>query len=118
MWELSVVTLLRGQPRFAMMGVRPGDPEPDNADELNAQIFAQNKNRSVEDALSMFHTAHNELLGELAKLSDADLLKPYSHFQPNEKDADSQNPVLGWIVGNTFGHYEEHSAWIREQLTS
>jgi len=117
-WELSVVTLLCGEPRFPMRGMTPGNPEPTNADELNAQIFAQNKDRSAQDARNLFHTAHMELLGELAKLSDADLLKPYSHFQPNENGADEQNPVLGWIVGNTYGHYEEHIAWIREQLGS
>ena len=117
MWELSVVSLLRGEPRYARLGLPPGEPIPDETTE-NAQIQAQNKNRSVKDALNLFHSAHMELLGELAKLSDADLLKPYSHFQPNDKDADSQNPILGWIIGNSYGHYEEHIPWIRAMLDS
>jgi hypothetical protein len=22
------------------------------------------------------------------------------------------NPVIGWIIGNTYEHYHEHSSWI------
>jgi hypothetical protein len=117
MWELSTAALLRGESRYARMGIQPGEPIPDET-ALNAQIQSQYKNRSVEDALNLFHSAHMELLGELAKLSDADLQKPYSHFQPNDKDADDKNPILGWIIGNSYGHYEEHIPWIRTMLES
>ena len=117
MWELSTAALLRGDPRFAMMGIKPSDPEPDDVDGLNAQIFAQNKDRSVEDALALFHNAHMELLGELAQLSDVDLLKPYLHFQPNEKGDDEARTILDEIAGNTYEHYVEHIQWINEFLT-
>lgn len=118
MWELSTAALLRREPRYAVMGVNLGNLQPHDFDAINAQIFAQNKNRSVEETLNLFHNAHMELLGELAKLSDADLLKPYSYFAPDEKDADDKNPVLKWIVGNTLEHYTEHIQWINEVLNS
>ena len=114
MWELSTAALLCHESLFAVMGVQPGDSEPTSDDELNAKIFAQNKHRSAEDALNLFHSAHMELLNELAKLSDADLMKPFLHFQPNEKYADAKNPVINWIVDNTYGHYEKHIQWIGE----
>lgn len=100
------------------MGIKPGDPEPDNVDKLNAQVYAQNKNSSAEATMNLFHNAHMELLGELAKLSDADLMKPYSHFAPNEKNADDTRTVLAEIAGNTYEHYAEHVQWIGEMLKS
>jgi hypothetical protein len=45
-------------------------------------------------------------------MSDEDLLRPYSHFQPNDPPF-NPNPVWPWIVGNTFGHYEEHIQYMR-----
>lgn len=117
MWELSTAALLRGESRYTMMGIQPGESVPDETT-LNAQVQSQNKNRSLENALTLFHGAHMELLGELAKLSDADLQKPFSHFQPDAEGAYAHNPVLGWIIGNTYGHYEEHIPWIRAMLNS
>ncbi|MBI5032481.1 MAG: DinB family protein [Chloroflexi bacterium] len=110
-WEQSTAALLRHEPRYAIIGVQPGDPIP-NETELNARIFAQSKDRSVDEALALFHSAHMELLNELAKLSDADLQKPFSHFAPGETSAYAQNPILEWLTGNTFEHYAEHIQWI------
>ncbi len=115
-WEKSTAALLRGESRYAAMGVELGSLAPNDFDAINQQIYAQHKDRPLDDVLNFFHNAHVELQNELAKMSDADLMKPYSHFQPNEKRADNSNPILGWIVGNTFGHYEEHSEWIKAML--
>ena len=116
LWEKSTAALLRSESRYAAMGVQLGDLVSSEFDAINAQIYAQNKDRALDDALNLFHTAHMELLGELAKLSDADLMKPFSHFQPNESGDDQNAPILGWIAGNTYEHYAEHGAWIREML--
>ncbi len=113
-WEASTAALVRGESRYAAMGVNLGKLAPNDFDAINQQIYAQHKDKSVEEVLKFFHSAHAELLGQIAKMADADLLKPYSHFQPNEKRDDSGSPILGWIIGNTYGHYEEHIEWIRE----
>ena len=47
-------------------------------------------------------------------MSDADLRKPYSHFQP--KDPEKKGPVIGWVAGNTYEHYAEHIGWIDQLL--
>jgi hypothetical protein len=51
----------------------------------------------------------------LGKLSDADLQKPYSHYQP--ADPDEKRPVVGWVAGNTYEHYAEHIDWINQLLS-
>ena len=48
-------------------------------------------------------------------MSDADLQRPYNHYQPS---SDRQQPVIGWIIGNTYGHYEEHQPWIAAIVAS
>jgi hypothetical protein len=50
-------------------------------------------------------------MAALGKLDDADLEKPYSHYQPG--DPDEKRPVVGWVAGNTYEHYAEHTNWIR-----
>ena len=38
----------------------------------------------------------------LAPLTDEDLVKPYSHYQPQAAGEGDNRPVIGWITGNTF----------------
>jgi hypothetical protein len=44
----------------------------------------------------------------LAPLTDEDLVKPYSHYQPQAAGEGDNRPVIGWIMGNTFDHVSEH----------
>jgi hypothetical protein len=48
-------------------------------------------------------------LKQIEALSDQDLQKPVSFFQT---DSTKTDPIIGWIVGNTFDHYAEHLPWI------
>ena len=110
-WERSLEALLQGRPRYAAMNV---DEQTylRSEDALNALIFQHNKGRSLAEALAGFEQAHNDLLGVLAGLTDADLLKTYSHYQPDEPGRDSGAPIVGWIAGNSYEHYAEHQAWV------
>ena len=56
------------------------------------------------------------MLTTLAGLSDEDLFKTYSYYQPDEPGDDSGDPILNWIMGNTYEHYAEHQAWIEALL--
>ena len=60
-------------------------------------------------AVSSFPDAR--LVAVLGGLSDDDLQKPYSHYQPT--DPDERRPVVGWVAGNTYEHYAEHIDWIK-----
>lgn len=113
-WEHGISALLRGEPRYTAMGLVMDNMAPNDFDAMNSQIYALHKDKPVEDVLNFFHSAHVGLQNELAKLSDADLQKPYSHFAPNEKRDDSGNPIIRWIVGDTYAHFDEHIGWIRE----
>jgi len=44
----------------------------------------------------------------LAPLTEEDLVKPYSHYQPQAAGEGDNRPVIGWVTGNTFDHVSEH----------
>lgn len=111
-WERSLAALLQGRPCYAAMNVDRHTYASGDTDAVNALIFLHTKDRSLSEALADFEQAHTELLGVLAGLSDADLLRTYRHYQPDEPGSDSGAPVIGWIAGNTYEHYAEHQTWV------
>lgn len=112
-WEHSLLALLNGQDRITAVGVDPSADHSD-IDKLNDLIVAAHHDKTLAQVQAHFQQSHALLLARLSDLSDADILQPYAHYQP-APDA-PQEPVIGWIAGNTWGHYEEHLPWMREIL--
>ena len=112
-WEQGLAALLQGRPRYAAMHVDEETYLSADTDGLNAIIYQHNKDRSLAEVLAAFRQAHQQTLAALAGLTDADLFKTYSHYQPDEPGEDSGEPILRWIAGNTYEHYAEHQAWIQ-----
>ncbi len=117
-WEQGTAALLRQQPRYRAMGagVEEAARAAKDFDAPNAMIYKLHKDKSLREAKDYFAHTHQDLLNAINALTDADLLKPYSHYQPDEPRDDDATPVLRWIGGNTYGHYEEHSEWINAML--
>ncbi len=115
MWEQSLLALLEGRSRSAAIGVDQGTYETTDTDGLNAILHERCKALSLADALSLFRRSHEQVLAVLASMSDEDLFRPYSHYQPGDPPHNA-DPVVGWVAGNTFDHYAEHIGWIRALL--
>ena len=116
-WELGIAELLQRRPRFAAMQVEEAFSQGQSQDEINDLIYQRNAVLSPAQAREFFQSAHRQMLQALASLNDDDLYKPYATYVP-EGDPVRQDPVMGWIIGNTFGHFDEHNGWIREILAS
>ena len=57
------------------------------------------------------------MLDALAPLSDADLQRPYAEYgEGGGRSAD--RPIIGWIIGDTYEHYEEHLGYLRAILAA
>lgn len=110
-WERSLLALIVGQSRAAAMGV---SETAEGTDAINEEIRKLHAKDTPEEALAYFRDSHAQMVAELGKLSDADLQKPYSAFQPSEPD--EKRPVVGWVAGNTYEHYAEHIAWINHLI--
>ena len=112
-WEHSLLALIEGRDRLAGMGLH--DPVDENTDAVNDAVWKLHRNQTPEQALKYFRDSHTQLLAALGKLSDADLDKPYGHYQA--ADPDEKRPVVGWVAGNTYEHYAEHIGWINQLLS-
>jgi hypothetical protein len=80
---------------YQRTGQRPGMPK--TVDEINEEAMASAEGRSRDKLLADLATSFAGLRVEIAKLRDEQL--PQLDFWPG-----------GVVVGNTFGHYEEHRA--------
>jgi uncharacterized damage-inducible protein DinB len=110
-WEKGMTALLHYQLRQEAMGLTTELWDSAGYDEFNDVIFQQHREKSVAEVLAALKSEQAAFDEVFAPLSDADLVKPYKHYQPEEIDGD--NPIYGNLVGNTFGHYEEHLPWMQ-----
>lgn len=107
-WEHSLLALIEGHDRERAVGLQEAVEGIDNENEALRKLH---ENDTEDEALGYFRDSHARLVTALGKLSDADLQKPYSHYQPTEPD--EKRPVVGWVAGNTYEHYAEHTDWIK-----
>ena len=111
-WEHSLLGLIEGRDRHAAMGVHE---QADDTDSINDAVWKLHRNETSEQALKYSRESHAQLMTALGKLTDADLEKPYSHYQPG--DADQTRPVIDWVGGNTWQHYAEHISWLNQLIS-
>ena len=91
--------------RFSALlrGVAPPD-ESLTLDELNAQVYAQNRHKPLVEVRLEEQAAYEQLLLLVENAMDEDLFNAQRFAWTGGK------PFAEWIEGNTYGHYEEHRA--------
>ena len=111
-WEKSMVALLNNEVRYQSMGLTKELAGSGDYDAQNDVLYARHQNRPLADILADFRHTHQTLVALLAGLDDSDLQKPYIHYQPDAETVAPgdyvNNPVMGWLIGDTYGHYAEH----------
>ncbi len=109
-WEASLLALLEGQSRPEAMGMDAEVFASHDHDRMNAQIQERNRDLSLAAGVERLNSGHARVVARVAQMTDADLQRPYSDFDPTPPY--EPRPIFAWIVGDTFGHYEEHIPWI------
>lgn len=112
-WAEGTVALLERRSRYEAMGIDAATAENSGFDELNAILRARTPRRSLAETRAAARAAHEHLLRTVEGIAEGDLFKPYSYYDPTARGENSGNPVVGWIVGNSSGHYREHLPWIQ-----
>jgi len=98
-WESRLVTILYSIER----GVAPKMfHTPAEVDKLNAQSFAEQRDRPLDRVLSDFQAVHAQLLKRLDTLKERDLADP-NRFKWMEGE-----PLEKMVASDTFEHYAEH----------
>ncbi|HEX2618633.1 MAG TPA: DinB family protein [Phototrophicaceae bacterium] len=83
-------------------GAAPQATSDEDVDTINARVFTENEHRPLSDVLAEFDSQLPLVEASIAPLSDDDINNP-RRFADREG-----SPLLYHIIGNTFGHYEEH----------
>lgn len=112
-WEQSLVALLAGTARHAALGVS-AETYAAGTEATNAEVHRLHAGQPLDEVLSFYRRSHEEVLAAVERLSGADLARTYSSFQPDEPGEDSGAPIVGWIMGNTADHYDEHIGWMKQ----
>ncbi len=112
-WEEGIAALLEKQPRYEAMGVDRATVLSASEDELNAIMRERVASSTLDGTLAALRASHEHLRHTVENLSDDDLMRGYSYFQPNDPGEDSGKPIVAWIVGNSNEHYLEHLPWIQ-----
>ena len=115
-WADGIAALLRREDRWAAVGVSKAlgeSQEYDQMNEANEVIAEQHRHLSAAEARRWLVAAHEGLAAAMEPLSDADLLLPYERFV-FPFTGDEGNPIMTYIKGDTYEHYQEHALWIEE----
>ena len=110
-WEEFLLAILEQRDRHISMGV--GDLRGKATDEINDAIFQARRNLTPDEVLRSLAATHRSVRAAIAALSEADLRRPRSDFQPGiEDDESGDESLLDEIEWNTWGHYEKHIEWL------
>jgi uncharacterized protein (TIGR03083 family) len=102
MWESRLVTILYSIER----GVAPKTLRLSDVDKVNAESYAEQRERPLDRVLADFHAVHAQLLKRLDTLEERDLSGP-KRFEWMEGE-----PLEKLVAGDTFEHYAEHRPMI------
>ncbi len=112
-WEDSSFAILEGLARHDYMGVDQEIWEGGDFDRINAVIQQRFHDLPMDSVRRTHQDVHARLVRKIESLSDDDLHRPYSYYQTTSPH---QDEVIGWIVGNSYEHYDEHRPWIEAIL--
>jgi hypothetical protein len=115
LWERSLMGLLRKQDRGEAMGVPAELWSGHDTDAINNFVAERSLKRSLSEVTQESAQVHAELTEMLRSMPQEDLEKPYSHYQPSDPPHNPA-PVVGWVHGNTWDHYNEHIGWLEAGL--
>lgn len=113
-WERSLLALIRGESRPAVFGLTQAEEDALGIDGVNARIVANASELAISVVREQSDVAHAEVVSLVETMSDEDLARPYSHYQPDHALPYNAAPVVRWVSGDTWEHYDEHIGWLRE----
>jgi hypothetical protein len=111
-WERAVLALLERRPRYEALGVSEATWEAGGIDAVNAALHALHRDLQPAEVVGDLLATHTQLREVVAGLTDEDLMRPYADFQPDDPRG-IREPVIEWIAGDTYEHFEEHLEIIR-----
>jgi hypothetical protein len=113
-WEESIQAMLNGQPYREFLALGETTVQSDDIETINTLIRQRYQGMSAGEVLKMLRDAHERVIEKIQSVSDYDLKRPCRDFQ---SDAIRDEPVMTWVMDNTYDHYAEHTPWIAAIVT-
>ena len=108
MWEKAALALLEGKSKRETLDISPEVWEQDD-DPINAVLQQRYQAMPLDEVMATLRQHHELILKKLDAMSEADLLLPYRHYQPNSTE---ESPIIKWVMWDTVQHYRDHLSWI------
>jgi uncharacterized protein (TIGR03083 family) len=107
-WERRMLSWIRSHLR----GESPEVPLPWDVERMNAETYAQVKDKPLAEVLEEFHQSYRDALALAESLSEEQLKTIYINTWP-------MAPLWLGVAANTNWHYKEHresiEAWLKQQ---
>jgi hypothetical protein len=104
---------IQAQPFDQVVGMESANYRDTEEDEVNERFYQRYRDWSGEQVVSFARATHEHLIEILEALPEGALSDPPAHYGG---EAPQQNPLINYIAGNTYKHYEEHLRMIQEIL--
>lgn len=117
-WAAGITALVRREDRWAAMGIAKNDADDGEQgtdayyDRINAQLRLQHTHEAPARARADLLAAHAAVITAVAALPFAELSLHHERFVA-PFTGDTGYPVIAYVAGNTYEHYDEHLPWIR-----
>lgn len=82
-------------------------------DELNEALYQRDRELGPAEALAGFRASHQATLAALAQTDEGELLRDYT---PPGRGPDANYPLINWVAGDTYEHYDEHRTTIERSF--
>jgi len=110
-WEQYMLKhYIRGMAPHEAMDVDDATMQAADETATNEILYRRNKHHPAYEVLAEFNRSYHEVLSTLEDMSFDELTKPRFPDDPE------QRPLLTEVAGNTYGHYAEHTLWIKDLL--
>lgn len=111
-WEEVLIRFhIQGEPFDRVVGIEDAQYWVISDDELNEHFYQRYRDWPVDKVLKSARDTHGALIEILEELPADRLRNPPAH---SKGEPQSQSPLLNYVIGNTYDHYEEHLASVRQ----
>lgn len=107
-WESATLAMLHGKSKRETMDVSEEIWAQDD-DPINAVIQQRYQHLPLAEVLQTLQANHDALVAHLNTLSEADLQRPYRHYQPTSTQ---EIPISNFVMWDTANHYRDHIPWM------